>query len=98
KAGIKMLLDQNKMEYKTTTDLYSLNDTIQYSEQQNINNHPLLTNLSINAQLNKEKYYFNNALKFAYSKETNSSLLLNNEIDMKQRLKNQVHSFSNNLE
>ncbi len=98
KAGIKMLLDQNKMEYKTTTDLYSLNDTIRYSEQQNINNHPLLTNLSINAQLNKEKYFFNNVLKFAYSKETNSSLLLSNEIDMSQRLKNQVHSFSNSLE
>lgn len=98
KVGINMLLDKNEMEYNSITDLYSINDTIRYSEQQNINNYPLLTDISFNAQLNKEKYYFNNTLKFVYSKETSSSSLLSNEINMNQRLKNQIQSFSNELD
>ncbi|TCK80596.1 peptidase associated/transthyretin-like domain-containing protein [Albibacterium bauzanense] len=98
KVGINMLLDKNEMKYNSITNLYSTNDTIQYSEEQNINNHPFLTDINLNAQFNKEKYYFNNTLKLIYSKETSSSSLLSNEANMNQRLKNQVQSFSNELE
>jgi len=98
KVGVKMLLDKNELEYNSSTDLYSINDTIHYSEHQDISNRPFITDVNFNAQVNKEKYYFNNALKFAYSKETNSSSLLSNEINMNQQLRNQIYNFSNNLE
>jgi len=98
KVGVKLLVDKNEMKYNSSTDLYSINNTIHYSEHQDISNRPFITDVNFNAQVNKEKYYFNNALKFVYSKETNSSSLFSNEINMNQQLRNQIHNFSNNLE
>lgn len=98
KSNIKLLVDKNKKNYSSLTEYYSDQDTIRYSEQQNLENHPFITDLSFNAQLNKETYYFNNALNFTYSKENSYSSLFSNEADINQRLQNNVRDFSNTLD
>ncbi|WP_257668746.1 carboxypeptidase-like regulatory domain-containing protein [Parapedobacter tibetensis] len=98
KSNIGLLLDQNEMDYYSANDLYLANDTISYNENQQINKQPFLTELSLNLQANKEKYYFNNALKIGYSGETGKATLTSNEMDMGQELHSRVRDFSNNLE
>ncbi len=98
KANVGLLLDNNDMEYYSANDLYFANDTIQYSEIQQIDRSPFLVDFSLNAQVNKDTYYLNNVFKIGYSGETGSSTLASNAIDMNQRLSNRIRDFSNNLE
>jgi hypothetical protein len=98
KSNIKLLVDKNEKNYSSLTEYYSEQDTIRYNEQQNLENHPFITDLSFNAQLNKETYYFNNALNFTYSKETSHSSLFSNETDIKQKLQDKVRDFTNTLD
>lgn len=98
KSNVKLLLDRNEMVYNSLSEYYSGEDTIRYHERQDLANHPFISDLSFNAQVNKDAYYFNNALKFTYSKETSHSALLSNEVDMNQKLQNRVRDFSNTLD
>ncbi|MGK6350761.1 hypothetical protein [Parapedobacter sp. DT-150] len=98
KSNVGLLLDNNDMDYYSANDLYLADDTIQYSEIQQIDRSPFLVDVSLNAQANKETYYFNNALKIGYSGETGSSTLASNAMDMTQQLRNRVRDFSNQLE
>lgn len=98
KSNVKLLLDRNEMVYNSLSEYYSGEDTICYHERQDLENHPFISDLSFNAQVNKDTYYFNNALKFTYSKETSHSALLSNEVDMSQKLQNRVRDFSNTLD
>lgn len=98
KSNVKLLLDRNEMVYNSLSEYYSGEDTIRYHERQDLSNHPFISDLSFNAQVNKDTYYFNNALKFTYSKETSHSALLSNEVDMSQKLQNRVRDFSNTLD
>lgn len=98
KSNVKLLLDRNEMVYNSLSEYYSGEDTIRYHERQDLANHPFISDLSFNVQVNKDTYYFNNALKFTYSKETSHSALLSNEVDMNQKLQNRVRDFSNTLD
>lgn len=98
KSNVKLLLDRNEMVYNSLSEYYSGEDTIRYHERQDLANHPFISDLSFNAQVNKDAYYFNNALKFTYSKETSHSALFSNDVDMNQKLQNQVRDFSNTLD
>lgn len=98
KSNIGLLLDHNDMDYYSANDLYLTDDTIQYNEIQQIDRNPFLVDVSLNAHVNNEAYYFDNALKIAYSGETGSSNLISNAVDMNQQLRNRVLDFSNTLE
>lgn len=98
KSNIGLLMDKNEMDYYSTTDIYLADDTIHYSEIQQIDKNPFLIDISLNAQVNKESHYFNNALKIGYSGETGSSALASNAMDMVQQLRSRVRDFSNALE
>ena len=98
KSNAGLLLDNNDLNYYSANDLYLANDTIRYSEVQQIDRSPFLVDVLLQAQVNNDTYYFNNALKIGYSGETGSSNLSSNTTDMSQHLRNRVHDFSNTLE
>ena len=98
KSNIGLLLDNNDMDYYNTTDIYLADDTIRYNEIQQIGRNPFLVDVSLNAQVNKETLYFNNAFKMSYASETGSSTLASNALDMSQQLRSRVRDFSNTLE
>jgi hypothetical protein len=98
KSNVKLLLDKNERAYRSTSEYYIGQDTIRYKEQQNLDNHPFIIDVSLQAKSNKEKYYFNNELAFKYSHENSYSTLLSNDMDMKQKLNNLLRDFSNTLD
>lgn len=98
KSNVNLLLDRNKLAYNSYSELYLGDDTIRYTERQDIGRDPFLTDVSLTAMANNDNYYFSNILKVAYSGETGASSLLSNNIDMSQRLRNRVRDFSNTLE
>ncbi|WP_257670133.1 carboxypeptidase-like regulatory domain-containing protein [Parapedobacter tibetensis] len=97
KSNINGLLDRNNMAYNSLSELYLSSDTIRYSERQDIDKSPFLTDVSLSAMANKDDYYFSNVLKMKYSGETGASSLLSNDMDMDQRLRHRVRDFSNTL-
>ncbi len=98
KSTINALIDHNDMVYHSFSELYLGNDTIRYTERQDIGRNPFLTDVSFTALANKDDYYFNNALKLAYSGDVGTSSLLSNDMEMHQRLRNRIRDFSNTLE
>ncbi|MBK1441534.1 TonB-dependent receptor [Parapedobacter sp. ISTM3] len=98
KANVGLLLDNNDMEYNSTHDLYLADDTIRYSEVQQIDRSPFLVDISLNAQANKATYYLNNALKIGYSGETGHAALASNAMAMNQRISHRIRDFSNTLD
>ncbi len=98
KTNIGLLLDNNDMDYYSANELYLAEDTIRYSEIQQIGRNPFKVDVSVNAQANHNDYYFNNTLKIGYSGETGSSSLFSNDIDMRQQLRSRVRDFSNSLD
>ncbi|PPK99074.1 TonB-dependent receptor [Parapedobacter indicus] len=98
KANVGLLLDNNNLNYYSANDSYLTGDTIRYSEIQQIDRSPFLIDVSLNAQVNKDTYYLNNALKIGYSGETGNAALTSNARDMDQQLSSRVRDFSNQLE
>ncbi|MBK1442086.1 carboxypeptidase regulatory-like domain-containing protein [Parapedobacter sp. ISTM3] len=98
KANINGLLDGNDMAYNSWSELYLGNDTIRYSEWQDIGRDPFLTGVSLTAMANEEGHYFNNVFKLNYSGDMGSSALLSNDMDMRQGLHNRLRDFANTLE
>src|SRR5690606_16338476 len=98
KANVGLLLDNNDLDYYSANAIYLTGDTIRYSEVQQIDRSPFLIDASLNAQVNKDTYYLNNALKIGYSGETGNAALTSNASDMNQWLSSRVRDFSNQLE
>ncbi|MFC7522514.1 hypothetical protein ACFQRK_01050 [Parapedobacter sp. GCM10030251] len=98
RSNVGLMLDNNHLDYYSTNDLYLTDDTVRYSEIQQLNRNPFLIDISLNGQVNQETYYFNNALKIGYSGETGNSSLASNTVDMVQHLRTRVLDFSNTLE
>lgn len=98
KSNVRFMLDRNEQENSSITELYSGTDTIRYSEFQDMNSNPFITNVNLSGELNKDTYFFKNNFKIGYSSETNNSSLLNQELDVRQSLQNKIREFSNALE
>jgi len=98
KSNIGLMLDHNDMNYYSAVNVYLADDTIQYTEIQQIDRSPYLVDVSLNAQANKETHYLNNTLKIGYSGEKGTSSLASNAMDMAQHLSNRILDFSNTLE
>ncbi|PPL01816.1 hypothetical protein [Parapedobacter indicus] len=98
KVNINGLVDHNNLVYNSRSELYLADDTIRYTERQDIGRSPFLSDIGFHAMVNKDRYYLNHALKVAYSGETGASSLLGNGIEMHQRLHNRIRDFSHTLE
>lgn len=97
KMNVNLLIDHNETQYESRNDIYFNQDTISYTEHQDINRSPFVTDVSFTAMANEDTYHFENVLKFAYSGGLERSSLLSNEIDIEQRLNNRIRDFSNTL-
>lgn len=97
KSNIQAYIDRNEQEASHRTEVFATGDTIRFQEYQGIIQDPFLTELTLNAQSNKDTYYFNNGLKINYSRETGKASLLSNTEDFSQRLKTRVRDFSNDM-
>ncbi|MFC3199670.1 carboxypeptidase-like regulatory domain-containing protein [Parapedobacter deserti] len=98
KTNINGMIDGNDLAYNSFTELYLADDTISYTERQDIGRDPFLTDVSFAAMANEERYHFNNVLNVGYSGEMGTSALMSNEINISQRLRSRVRNFSNTLE
>lgn len=98
KSNVNLLLDRNDMVYNSYSEIYLGQDTIRYTERQDMEKDPFLTDVSLTVNANKENSYFNNVLKLGYSGEVGRSSLLSNDMEMAQRLRNRVRDFSNTME
>jgi len=98
KSNVNGLLDRNDRAYRSQHILFLGDDTIRYTEWQDIGNAPFLTDVSFSAVANQEDHYFSNVLKLAYSGETGTSSLASNERNIQQQLRSRIRDFSNTLE
>jgi len=98
KSNVKVLLDKNERTYRSSSEYYIGQDTIRYYEQQSVNNHPFIADITLQAKSNKERYYFNNELIVKYSYENMYSALISNDMNMEQKLNNRLRDFSNTLD
>lgn len=98
KSNVKMLLDRNESAYRSISEYYIGEDTIRYNEQQSMDSHPFISDVSLQAKNNKDTYYFNNEFAFTYSHNNHYSALLSNDLNMKQKLANRMRDFSNTLD
>ena len=92
------LLDRNNLLYNSLNEQYTSNDTIRYTEQQDIRKQPSSSEVSITATVNEETHYFNNVFKFIYAGESGTASLVSNGINMSQQLHTEVHNFSNTMQ
>src|SRR5690606_31385992 len=98
KSNVKLLLDKNERAYQSASEYYIGQDTIRYHEQQSVDNHPFIADISLQTKANKIRYYFNNELTFKYSHENMYSTLMSNDMNMQQKLNNRISDFSNTLD
>jgi len=98
KANIHGMLDGNNMVYNSWSELFLGDDTVRYSEWQDIDRHPFLADASLTVTANEPGHYFNNILKLDFSGDLGISSLQSNDVNMHQRLQTRVRDFSNTLE
>lgn len=91
-------LDRNRLDYYSANDYFLAGDTIHYTENQAIAQTPFLVDATVAAEHNREKAYFNNALRLRYSGGSTQATLLSSTRDMDQTLRNCMQDFSNTLE
>lgn len=97
KVNVNLLLDHNETQYENRSDIFLNHDTIRYTEQQDVHRNPFITEVSLTAKANEERYYFENELKLAYSGAREESYLIGNAVGMEQQLLNRIRDFSNTL-
>lgn len=97
KSNIGLFIDNNHLDYNSWNEVYLNNDTIRYSESQDISKKPYLANISLNLKANKKTYYFNNTLKVDLSGQKDASSLNSNNLNIGQLLLTNTYDFSNTL-
>ena len=84
KTNLQLFHDKNHLNYLGNSNVYLMDDTISYIEQQSVTNIPLLINGDFNIQLNKKSFFLNNTTSFSLNKETNTGFMLSNEENFDQ--------------
>lgn len=97
KANISYLHDTQKQDYQKLTQTYLPGDTITYTEVQKNKKRPDLIHAQLNLNINKEKYYLNDALMGDINYNTSYSALTTNGNSANQKLKDNLRDFSNEL-
>ncbi|NCD69028.1 TonB-dependent receptor [Mucilaginibacter agri] len=97
KANISYLHDTQKQDYQKLTQTYLPGDTITYTEVQKNKKRPDLLHAQFNLNINKEKFYLNDALMGDVNYNTSYSALTTNGNSANQKLKDNLRDFSNEL-
>lgn len=97
KVNLYELHDVQRQYYQKRTEVYLPEDTVRYSESQQNRLRPDLLHSQFTLNINKEKYYLNNALVLDYNHQSSYSNLTANNIPVNQILKTNPLDFSNEL-
>lgn len=97
KANLRGLIDHNEQEAWQRTEIYSSADTIRYGQNQAMKRDPFVTELTLDAESNKDRYFFKNALKLNYKGESERSILESNAEAFTQELRHRIRDFSNEM-
>jgi len=95
RANIYALHDVQRRNYQKNSEVYLLGDTVRYQEIQDNKRYYDQLHGQILLNINKDKYYLNNALTTDYNRDKGLSFLLANETAANQLLKAQTMDFSN---
>ncbi|MEX8548270.1 MAG: carboxypeptidase regulatory-like domain-containing protein [Mucilaginibacter sp.] len=95
KVNLYELHDAQRQYYQKRTEVYLPQDTVRYSESQQNKLRPDLLHSQFTLNVNKEKYYLNNALVLDYNHQSSYSNFVANTSPVNQVLKNNPLDFSN---
>ncbi len=95
KINLYELHDVQLQYYQKRTEVYLHEDTVRYSENQQNKLRPDLLHSQFTLNVNKEKYYLNNALVLDYNHQSSYSNLIANNTLVNQVLKDNPLNFSN---
>ncbi len=97
KVNLYELHDVQRQYYQKRTEVYLPQDTVRYSESQQNKLRPDLLHSQFTLNVNKDKYYLNNALILDYNHQSSYSNLIANNTPVNQILKDNPLDFSNEL-
>jgi len=95
KINLYELHDVQRQYYQKRSEIYLPQDTVRYSENQQNKLRPDILHSQFNLNVNKEKYYLNNALVLDYYHQSSYSNLMANNTLVNQVLKDNPLDFSN---
>ncbi|MDB4920091.1 TonB-dependent receptor [Mucilaginibacter sp.] len=95
KANLYYLHDTQLQDYQKQAAIYLPNDTVRYSEIQHNKRRPDILHGQLTLNINKDKYYLNDALTADYNHNTNYSALVTNGTPVNQVFKDNIADFSN---
>ena len=97
KVNLYELYDVQRQYYQKQTAIYLTGDTVNYTENQVNKLHSDLLHSQFTININKDKYYLNDALVLDYNHEPTYSNLTANNVPVNQTLKDNTLDFSNEL-
>ena len=89
------LKNKQQQDYSQNTSIFLPGDTVRYMESQHNRFNPSILQTQITLNINKEKYYLNNAFRTNSTRSSNYSNLNTNGVLVNQAVKNMPFSFSN---
>ena len=95
KINFNYLHDTQTRDFTSNTQIYIPGDTVRYSETEHNRSRPDILHGQFTLNINKDKYYLNDALVTDYSHKTLYSNLNTNNIPVNQVLKDNTMDFSN---
>jgi len=95
KVNLHYVHDTQHQDYKQQTQVYLPNDTVRYSETEKNRFRPDILHGQFTLNINKDKFYLNDALVTDYSRKTNYSGLNTNGTAVNQVFKDNTFNFSN---
>ena len=95
KANLYYLHDTQRQDYGQQTTIFLPNDTVHYAETQRNKFRPDILHGQFTLNINKDKYYLNDALLADYTHQTNYSALNTNGTPVNQIFKDNISNFSN---
>ncbi len=95
RANFYYLHDIQLQDYQKQTTVYLPGDTVRYSEIQHNKRRPDILHGQLTLNINKDKYYLNDALITDYSHNANYSALVTNGTGVNQVFKDNIADFSN---
>ncbi|MFT3827797.1 MAG: carboxypeptidase-like regulatory domain-containing protein [Chitinophagaceae bacterium] len=101
KSGLQLRLNayylrnKQQQDYSQYTSIFLPGDTVRYTEEQHNQFNPSILQTQVTLNINKSKYYLNNAFMMNNTRSSNYSNLNTNGVPVNQVFKNLPLSFSN---
>ena len=97
KVNLHYLHDTQQRNYNQQTQIFLPGDTVRYTETEKSRLRPDILHGQFTLNINKDKYYLNDALITDYSHKSNNSALNTNGTGLNQVFKDNTLDFSNEL-